>query len=176
MSISEGYNVWIDYNRNGVFTDAGESVFVKAASTTTPVTGAFTIPTTATLGTVRMRVQMQYNANSTSCQAFTYGEVEDYTLNIATTAREMQPETTSAPVGMIVYPNPATDNLTVELTQWNGTAVQARMLDLMGREVEQFEINGNTAVLNVAKLPVGVYFINIMTGDKQTVTQKFVKQ
>jgi hypothetical protein len=175
---SEGYNVWIDYNRNGVFTDAGESVFVKAASTATPATGSFTIPTTATLGTTRMRVQMKYGANATSCEAFGYGEVEDYTLNIATTAREISPEATANAVGtgMIVYPNPTNEDLTVELTQWNGTTAQARLLDLMGREVQQFQMTGSSKTINVAQLPTGVYFISILTDDKQVVTQKFVKQ
>jgi endonuclease I/chitodextrinase len=79
---SEGYAVWIDYNKNGLFTDAGELVWSKAASTTTPVSGSFTIPATATLGTTRMRVSMKYNAIPTSCEAIPYGQVEDYSVTI----------------------------------------------------------------------------------------------
>jgi endonuclease I/chitodextrinase len=79
---SEGYAVWIDYNQNGVFTDAGELVWSKAASTTTPVSGSFTIPTTATLGTTRMRVSLKYNAIPTACEAIPYGQVEDYSVTI----------------------------------------------------------------------------------------------
>jgi hypothetical protein len=56
----------------------------KAASQTTPVTGSFTIPATATDGATRMRVSMKYNAIPTSCEAFSYGEVEDYTVNLKT--------------------------------------------------------------------------------------------
>lgn len=33
-------------------------------------------------GATRMRVQMKYNAYSTSCETFSYGEVEDYTVTI----------------------------------------------------------------------------------------------
>ncbi|MFE3866543.1 endonuclease [Flavobacterium sp. LS2P90] len=79
---SEGYAVWIDYNKNGVFTDAGELVWSKAASTTTPVTGSITIPTTATLGTTRMRVSLKYNAIPTACEAIPFGQVEDYSVTI----------------------------------------------------------------------------------------------
>jgi endonuclease I/chitodextrinase len=79
---SEGYSVWIDYNQNGVFTDAGEQVWTKAISTTTPVSGSFTIPATATLGTTRMRVSLKYNAIPTACEAIPYGQVEDYSVNI----------------------------------------------------------------------------------------------
>jgi len=79
---SEGYAVWIDYNQNGDFTDAGEQVFSQTATQTTPVSGSFTVPSTATDGATRMRVSMKYNGTPTSCETFTYGEVEDYTINI----------------------------------------------------------------------------------------------
>jgi endonuclease I/chitodextrinase len=79
---SEGYAVWIDYNQNGLFTDAGELVWSKAASTATPVSGVITIPSTATLGTTRMRVSLKYNAIPTACEAIPYGQVEDYSVTI----------------------------------------------------------------------------------------------
>ncbi|MGL2967094.1 reprolysin-like metallopeptidase [Flavobacterium sp. XGLA_31] len=77
---SEGYAVFIDYNKDGDFADAGETVWTKAASTTTPVSGTFTVPVTATLGATRMRVSLKYNAIPTSCETFSYGQVEDYTV------------------------------------------------------------------------------------------------
>ena len=79
---AEGYAVFIDYNQNGLFTDAGETVWTKAASTTTPATGTFTIPATAVLGATRIRVSMKYNGIPTACETFPYGQVEDYTVNI----------------------------------------------------------------------------------------------
>ncbi|NHM07459.1 secretion protein [Flavobacterium sp. CYK-4] len=78
----EGYAVYIDYNRDGDFTDAGETVYTRAASTTTPITGTFTVPLTATLGTTRMRVSLKYNGVPTACETFSYGQVEDYTVVI----------------------------------------------------------------------------------------------
>tara|TARA_R110000787_G_scaffold6697_4_gene23263 strand:+ start:423 stop:5087 length:4665 start_codon:yes stop_codon:yes gene_type:complete len=80
---SEGYSVWIDYNKDGDFTDAGEQVFSSAPTTSTPVSGSFTVPAGANETSTRMRVSMNYNATPTSCQSFTYGEVEDYTVVIA---------------------------------------------------------------------------------------------
>jgi chitodextrinase len=93
---SEGYAVFIDYNKDGDFLDSGETVWTKAASTTTPVSGTFTIPATATLGATRMRVSLKYNAIPTACETFTYGQVEDYTVVIVadTTAP-------TAPTGLI---------------------------------------------------------------------------
>lgn len=79
---SEGYSVWIDYNQDGDFGDSGEQVYTRSATTTTPVSGSFTIPGTATNGVTRMRVSMRYNNIPSSCGSFNYGEVEDYNVNI----------------------------------------------------------------------------------------------
>ncbi|WP_298316583.1 GEVED domain-containing protein [uncultured Aquimarina sp.] len=81
---AEGYAVWIDYNNNGDFDDAGELVWSKSPSTDTPNSGSFTVPTGTSETSVRMRVSMKYNAIPTSCETFTYGEVEDYTINLGT--------------------------------------------------------------------------------------------
>jgi len=105
----EGYSVWIDYNKDGDFADAGEQVFSAAASQTTPVSGAFTVPSSAVTGTTRMRVSMKYNAIPTSCEvpsSFAYGEVEDYTVNIVSGVAD-----TTAPVITLV--GSATINLNV---------------------------------------------------------------
>jgi endonuclease I/chitodextrinase len=90
---SEGYAVWIDYNQNGLFTDAGELVWSKAISTTTPVSGSFTISAAAALGSTRMRVSMKYNGIPTSCEAIPYGQVEDYSVNIIAGTSDTQAPT-----------------------------------------------------------------------------------
>ncbi|MCH9661753.1 MAG: T9SS type A sorting domain-containing protein [Bacteroidetes bacterium] len=80
----EGYAVWIDYNNNQDFDDAGELVWSAAANTNSPNSGTFTVPNGTSLTSVRMRVSMKYNGVPTSCETFTYGEVEDYTINLET--------------------------------------------------------------------------------------------
>jgi chitodextrinase len=90
---SEGYSVWIDYNRDGDFTDAGEQVFSQAPTQATPVSGSFTVPAGATETTTRMRVTLSYNAIPTSCQSFTYGEVEDYSIVIEAAGPDTQAPT-----------------------------------------------------------------------------------
>ncbi|WP_164914120.1 M43 family zinc metalloprotease [Aquimarina sediminis] len=81
---SEGYSVWIDYNQDGDFMDAGEQVWSKVASKATSVSGDFIVPSEAKNGNTRMRVSMKYNGIPSSCESFSYGEVEDYTVSIKT--------------------------------------------------------------------------------------------
>jgi Zn-dependent metalloprotease/chitodextrinase len=110
-SYSEGYAVWIDYNQNGDFSDAGELVWSKAASKTSPVSGSFTVSTTATSGPTRMRVAMKYNGISTACETFSYGEVEDYTVTITAGAAD-----TTAPTAPTNLSASATTTTTTNLS------------------------------------------------------------
>jgi hypothetical protein len=81
QTFPEYFRVWIDFNRDGVFDNPGERVFQSGASHTT-VMGTITIPSTALIGTTRMRVSMRWNSYSAPCQVFGYGEVEDYSLRV----------------------------------------------------------------------------------------------
>ncbi|WP_055447390.1 M4 family metallopeptidase [Lacinutrix mariniflava] len=86
----EAISVWIDYNDDKDFDDAGEQIGTVAPNQNTTSSITFTVPNTASATATRMRVSMQYNAVPTACQSFTYGEVEDYTINIGGTAVDTQ--------------------------------------------------------------------------------------
>jgi hypothetical protein len=92
---TEYFRVYIDYNNDKDFNDAGELVY-SSAGTTTTVSGSFTVPSTATAGTTRMRVIMKDGSISGPCEAFTYGEVEDYSISIQTAS------TCAAPTSLAV--------------------------------------------------------------------------
>jgi len=82
---TEYWKIWIDYNDDHDFEDAGEEVFSGAS--TTVVTGNFTVSPVNI--TSRMRVTMKYSAYPTPCETFTYGEVEDYTAVVSTSSTKM---------------------------------------------------------------------------------------
>ncbi len=76
----EYWRVWIDYNNDLDWADAGE--LVGQGSGTTAINISFTVPSSATAGAKRMRVAMKYSGYPALCETFTYGEVEDYTVNV----------------------------------------------------------------------------------------------
>jgi hypothetical protein len=76
---AEYWKIRIDYNRDGDFDDSGEEVF--SGSGTSEVTGNFTVSSGAA-GRLWMRVAVSYGNWPAACGSITYGEVEDYTVNI----------------------------------------------------------------------------------------------
>ncbi|MFZ4400811.1 MAG: GEVED domain-containing protein [Bacteroidales bacterium] len=86
--VYSGYSkVFIDYNRDGDFEDAGEVAFEGAYDGTTISTllGNVTVPYTAIPGFTRMRITVQESGTSASvqpCNTYYYGETEDYKVSI----------------------------------------------------------------------------------------------
>ncbi len=81
--------VWIDFDQSDSFEPA-ELVFTSAIGEG-PYSGSIAIPADATLGQTRMRIRLhdthdgtdyQNTPNATPCDTSTFGQVEDYTVNI----------------------------------------------------------------------------------------------
>jgi PKD repeat protein len=78
------YAAWIDYNHDNDFADAGEKLGEFQTSTASQyLTFNFSVPPSALLGNTRMRVRCVFNAPGMDpCIDYTYGETEDYSVNI----------------------------------------------------------------------------------------------
>jgi GEVED domain/Secretion system C-terminal sorting domain/Fibronectin type III domain len=179
--------VWIDYNKNGVFTDAGEQVVTTNFTSAGNTNATFTIPNTALLGTTRMRVSGKYGAYPTPCETFTYGEVEDYTINITASistnviasAREGQSENLeSKEAEIMAFPNPVSDIVTIRLNYASAsTHKTVKMISSNGIEIgtQEIELYNNEFRIDTKKLNTGMYFIAIQEPDRQRVV-KIIKE
>ncbi|MTI28330.1 M43 family zinc metalloprotease [Fulvivirga kasyanovii] len=79
---NEYFRVWIDFNQDGDFDDAGELAFDAGSALSSAVSGSITVPASASEGTTRLRVSMRYRSAPQACGSIVYGEVEDYTASI----------------------------------------------------------------------------------------------
>ncbi|ESU19891.1 hypothetical protein FCR2A7T_12950 [Flavobacterium cauense R2A-7] len=105
---------FVDWNQDGDWLDAGETIPMTytAVATSFTATGTITPPVTALTGNTRMRVIVVDGTVSNSCNGganFTYGEVEDYTINVLSACVPTHTVTsftpTSGPVGTEVTIN-----------------------------------------------------------------------
>lgn len=173
---AEGYAVWIDYNRDGDFLDAGEQLFTVAATTTTPISRSFTVPTSVTTGATRMRVSMKYNGVPTSCETFSYGEVEDYTVNIVAAREDLSAiPTLNEGFDIQIYPNPARDVAHIKLIGSQSASLQ--VFDMAGRNVYNANIDENSEhTIRLEQFEKGIYLINLQTSNGVIERKKLVVQ
>ncbi|HRF26125.1 MAG TPA: GEVED domain-containing protein [Ferruginibacter sp.] len=82
---TNSFAIFVDYNSNGQF-EAAEKVYSSPSAVGPHTrTGEFFIPATATQGTTLMRVvsvETGNSANITACGTYTWGETEDYLVDI----------------------------------------------------------------------------------------------
>src|SRR5690554_5294365 len=76
--------IYIDFNEDGDFEDAGELLFSSTEESNGTISGSFTVPMSTSLSTgTRLRAVLTYDTLSVdSCTVANYGETHDYTVEI----------------------------------------------------------------------------------------------
>ncbi|SDE97936.1 GEVED domain-containing protein [Epilithonimonas hungarica] len=176
--------VFVDWNNDGDFDDAGESYFNTFATkvyttgtTANPVTltGNITIPGGTALGKKKMRVKYNYQPPTftemntplqTACTTMINGQVEDYTIDYqsALAVSDVNKK------GISVYPNPFTDVL--KISDVKGVK-SISVNDISGRQVKALAA---TEELNLSSLKAGLYIVNLQMEDGSVKTFKAIKK
>ncbi|MEL6941123.1 MAG: S8 family serine peptidase, partial [Bacteroidota bacterium] len=166
------WNIYIDYNQNGIFDD--EELIVKGASDSNETLYAeFDVPEDANLGQTRLRIILNYDEESDACGTFQYGEVEDYTVNIRATGQNFNLGKRSDALALMsspfnatwklnAFPNPTTHYLNLQSNQLLETA-DVIIFDAQGKMVRQFLNWTNEQPIEVQTLTAGLYHLTIMT-------------
>mgnify|MGYP002135810328 CR=1 FL=1 len=146
-----------------MITDAGETVVSGSATGAGTYYAVFSVTSTVTVGSTRMRVVMTDASATTSCGTFSYGETEDYTVNFTSskTTRESgsaadntgivySSDTKQIPnepivskknitvtkdVALSVYPNPTSNNAEIKFNLSTAGNAKIRLIDLMGQTI-----------------------------------------
>lgn len=181
----EFWSIWIDYNQDGDFTDTGELLVYGSTSGSGTYYAGFTVPANAVIGNTRMRVSMKYNAGQHSCETFSYGEVEDYTVEIVSNDMAMVSLNTyenASPIEspdirdlsqLTVHPNPASNFITINNIEID-EASTGSIVNLDGTTVKTFEVSRSAVNIDVSDLVPGIYLIRIKL-NRQDLETKFIK-
>ena len=164
--------VWIDYNNDLDFADAGEQIaYVLVAAGWNNVFN-FVVPATATTALVNMRVRISYSVDGAiiPCGESTFGEVEDYKVNIVASSGIEENNLD----GLSIYPNPTNDFITIDLTSGNAIVNEIKLVDLTGKTLLTSTIINNSTKLDLHTLSAGVYHVIVNT-NLGSVTRKIIK-
>lgn len=156
-------SVWIDYNHDNVFSDSEKVVLTPTAI----AAGTINIPSDAQLGNTRMRVRTSYTLSPPACGAISYGQAEDYTINIIEDVLAV-PQVNKSRIA--VYPNPFTDVL--KISDIEGVK-SISINDISGRQLKTLKAS---AVLALSDLKTGVYIVNLNMEDGSVHSIKAIKK
>ena len=119
-----------------------------------------------------MRVSMKRNNFAGSCEIYSNGEVEDYTVFISSNGGQNYSNQAISNFNseFVIYPNPV-----------KGRDLNILLLDAVGTEIQVFNILGQTVVkqafntiLDVSNLNSGVYFLEVTTESGQKYIKRFI--
>ena len=167
--------VWIDYNNDSDFLDAGEQVGYVLVGTGWSNVFTFTVPNSAVSSAVRMRVRISYSTDGAivPCGQSTYGEVEDYTVNITTSGASLLENDLSA---ITIYPNPSSDILNIDLSAANEEIQSIFLVDITGKLIQTIDVHENALLkLYLSSFASGLYYIKISSATN-TVVRQVVKE
>lgn len=182
------WRIYIDWNQDGDFLDSGELIVSRNSTSNGTLSTTFTVPNGAALGQTRMRVMMKFGSYPTSCETFTYGEVEDYTINVTSSGPNqahfppenmaMEADTDDSPYdeALQLSPNPASDYIDLRF-ETRDPVRQILVIDPAGRQVQNLTGNFGTSApqrLQVQDLPPGIYTVQVIT-EHERLVQRFVK-
>jgi len=158
--------VWIDWNDDLDFNDANEQVgYVLVPASTFNSAFNFTVPANATIGQVAMRARISYQPDDgaiSPCGTSTYGEVEDYVINIQATSGL---EEFGIFAGVTVYPNPTSDNVSIDLSAVSAENVSITLIDMTGKVLAvQNNVAGSVAQFDMTTFSKGMYQVRITDG------------
>jgi len=178
--------VYIDYNNDGDFEDAGEDAVSMLNVAAGQATQSFTVPATAVIGQTGMRVALKMIASCghlavSPCNIPVdgtgwHGEVEDYTLDIQLGTGVARQE---ALANSFVVITDLAGNITFEYTLNEGEYVSLDVYNVLGQQaltlVNQKQSSGKyrkTISKSALNTNNGVFLATLLVGDKVD-TKKF---
>ena len=96
-------------------------------------------------GTVSQGVQQAY-------EIFTVG-IKETELNILLT----------------VFPNPTSDNLSLQISDYNNEKLSYQLFDMQGKLLNNGQVTAQQTQINTASLPSATYFINVVNQENKKV-------
>ena len=165
---------WFDWNRDGDFEDSNEeyALSFSISGGLGQAVGAISVPDDASLGTTRMRVRVTYNATPLACGNASYGEIEDYGIQVEDNRSERERALTDN-VTIKLYPNPTSDSFKIESTGIS-TEMTVKIINLKGSVIRTLKTDGSKEI-DVSSLSTGMYVVQIDAGGESWIKKIIVK-
>jgi hypothetical protein len=164
------YNAWVNREKDTLIYDTNHnlaSIFQQGWNGSAWL-NTLQLNITYDANNFQKSISIKYwNYNGTKV---TSGDSTYYYFHTVLGINELKPQGRN----ITVYPNPATDKITIESSA-NQTKSQLTILNLNGQQVFTCQISEPKTQIDITNLPSGVYFVRL-TNDKTVEVGKFIKQ
>lgn len=159
--------------------DAGMNMRMPVASAHQVLSGMamswanFTIPLTYVDGSNPDSCMITFSASGSTPTANDYLYIDNLAFSGSVTGIAENHLAAS----ISVYPNPASENLILDLSALKDKNVSVQVIDITGKQVQavnNINVSSNTS-LDISKLPLGTYVLNIISKEG-TIQKNFIKQ
>ena len=148
----------------------GIGMFVLQAQETVPVSGG---NATGTGGTASYTVGQIVNITNTGTTGTSaQGVQQPYEISVVTGIDEAL----EIMLEMVVYPNPATDFLKLNLGDYDGENLRYQLYDINGSIILTDKIEVQETDISMQTLKPSTYFLKVIQGNKEIKTFKIIKK
>jgi spore coat protein U-like protein len=104
-----------------------------------------------------------YTTNSGSSGTVAQGVQHAYEISVVGV------NNTQSNISLNAYPNPATDVLTLQISNYNNEKLMYQLYDLNGKLISSEQIIASQTQINTATLPTATYFIDVLNQENKKV-------
>jgi len=72
-------------------------------------------------------------------------------------------------ISLIAFPNPTTENLTLQISDYNNEKLAYQLFDIQGKQLSNGQITAQQTQINMNRLPTATYFINVVNQENKQV-------
>jgi hypothetical protein len=113
--------------------------------------------------------QVFYTTSSGSSGTISQGVQQTYEIS---TVGMKETELT---ISLSVFPNPTTDQLTLQINDYNNEKLTYQLFDMQGKLLSSKVITSNQTQINMSDLPVATYFMIVMQENRKIKSFKIIK-
>lgn len=138
------------------------------------------------LGLTGLQAQTSVNATGTNASgsggtvSYSVGQVV-YTTNTGSTGSVAQGvqhayeiftlgiKETELNILLTAFPNPTTENLTLQISDYNNEQLSYQLFDMQGKQLSNGQITAQQTQINMNSLPTATYFVNVVNQENKKV-------
>ncbi len=171
LPYKELFRIYVDFNADGDFDDAGELAFDPGFAVDEPVTGFLQTPDFWAFGPTRLRVMMKYKGTQNippgPCETFDYGQVEDYCALLSLGG--LRADDSVEPGRIRAYPQPSRDEVWLDIPELNEETVELTIWGPLANVVHKERIQWSFRPwrLTTNTWPSGIYVVPAKVGQRR---------